>query len=242
MKKIIACGCSWTHGFYWKDREHKVFDTFKNYPSLYGEKHGYDVINLSLPGASTYAIAKQVEYAISLQPDLVMFNTTTNDRIDLKKSADIVFDNYVPSFKDFLYGIFANKHTAMCNDNIETGSFSTFLPNLSPLKNINDKNKNAIAKFIVMYDQYIDSAMRRDQNRLLVIGILSLLKYSGIPYVCVDLIDIVSADYIEPVIKIHCDELIRKFPVASDSLHFNQDGHAYITDQLENFVKSNIKL
>ena len=47
------------------------------------ENHGHSVINLARGGMSNTGIGFQIETAIQLKPDVIVFNSTSSDRIDI---------------------------------------------------------------------------------------------------------------------------------------------------------------
>jgi len=75
MIKLAICGDSW-------------FSTDIDLPGTsFGEvicnKQTWNLIDLARAGCSNFAIALQVDRAIEMNADLVVFNTTTSDRIEL---------------------------------------------------------------------------------------------------------------------------------------------------------------
>ena len=47
------------------------------------KNHGHSVVNLARGGISNTGIAFQIETAIQLKPDVIVFNSTSSDRIDI---------------------------------------------------------------------------------------------------------------------------------------------------------------
>lgn len=226
--RIIGCGCSWTHGFYWKDSNINFSSRNKSYTQILAEKLSGDAINISMPGASNYGIAKQVEYAISHKPDLIVFNTTMDTRIDLIKANAGDFVQGTPTIRDFVYGRYKNSHILNENEIIYSRSFNFFVSGIPILNQIDDIDR--LTEFILTYDKYVNSEMRRDQNRFTVMGTLSLLERSKIPYICVDLNNVLPLGYNDNIINLHYTELVSKYNIPEDEYHFNQEGHKFVSD------------
>jgi len=47
------------------------------------------------------------------------------------------------------------------------------------------------------------------------------------------------AGYSDRIISLSDKELIRSFPISTDSLHFNQQGHQFISDQIHQRLATN---
>jgi hypothetical protein len=225
--KIIGCGCSWTHGFYWKSKNISPGRN-KSYTEFLAETLSADVINLAIPGVSNYAIAKQVEYAISLRPDIIVFNTTTVDRIDLIKKGAPNFTQGVPTIRDFVHGRNKNDHIVNYNEIIHSRTFHFFVSLMPAINDIDNVDK--IIEFILTYEKYINYEMRLDQNRFLLMGTLALLERSKIPHVCIDMYNILPLEYGDNVINSHYKELASNYNIPEDEHHFNQDGHEFLSD------------
>jgi hypothetical protein len=205
-----------------------------SYANFVASKLDGEIMNISFPGASNYAIAKQVEYAVTLNPNLIIFNTTTHSRIDLKKINTSNFIEGHPSIKDFVYGHFKNRYVNDTNASVYSSSFNVFLSGIAPV----DDNK-LLEEFILSYDTYINHEMRQDQNRFLVMGILNLLNNSKIPYICIDIGNIFPKDYSNNVISLSQTELTSRFPIKTDKDHFNQDGHSFISEKICQWLLDN---
>jgi len=74
MKKIIVCGDSFCSAD--RNRPGTHFSELLS-------SQGYDVVNLARGGISNTAICFQIEQAIKLNPDMIIFSSTTSDRIDV---------------------------------------------------------------------------------------------------------------------------------------------------------------
>jgi hypothetical protein len=234
--KIVGCGCSWTHGFYWTDLNRTQFACNNSWLSFLADKIHGERINISFPGASNYAIAKQVEYAISLKPDLVIVNTTTDYRIDLKKVNTENFSQGGPTIRNFNYGPFKNEHIDYHNEVIYSNTFSNFTSNVAPIDDI-----YSLTKFILRYDTYVNFEMRKDQNKFLIMGTLALLERFDIPYICVDFTDMLPVEYSDRVLAVSIDEMLSTYPIKTDRMHFNQDGHRFLSELIhQRLVNYNI--
>jgi len=225
VMRIIGCGCSWTHGVYWKNKNSSDCRN-KSYIEFLAEKLPGYAMNIAIPGVSNYAIAKQIEYAISLNPDIIVFNTTAINRIDLiKKDADN-FTHGVPTIRDFFHGRHKNNFIVDYNEMIYSAPFNFFVS-----RTINEiDNLDTIAEFILTYDKYVNLGMRLDQNRFLLMGTLALLEKSKVPYVCIDMNNILPLKYSDNIINLHYTELASSYSIPEDENHFNQDGHVFLSD------------
>lgn len=83
MKRLITCGCS----FMSPDIHNPRFiDT--HFSQILAKELGYELIQLARPGASNGGICIQLEEAIRLKPDLILFGTTAFDRTEFSASPE----------------------------------------------------------------------------------------------------------------------------------------------------------
>ena len=75
IKRIVVCGDSFC-------TEHPPLPN-THFSELLGSKYNYEVTNLAWPGMSNTAICFQIEQAIKLNPDFVIFANTDVSRIDI---------------------------------------------------------------------------------------------------------------------------------------------------------------
>ena len=74
IKKIIVCGDSFCSADHYRPGTH-FSELLMNY--------GHEVINLARGGISNTGICFQIERAITLNPDIIIFSSTGSDRIDV---------------------------------------------------------------------------------------------------------------------------------------------------------------
>ena len=108
IKNIVACGCSHAYGFYYNTDTDYKFNI--NYNSIVADHMNAKVVNLAKPGATNYMIAKQIEYSIGLNPDLVIINVTNPLRLSLILDRERTLKD-IPSLEDFNYESFTNEIT-----------------------------------------------------------------------------------------------------------------------------------
>ena len=231
MKKIIACGCSWTYGAEWNmltdelKFDRPVSEKFTDYATIVGNKYlNADTINLARPGASNYSIAVQIEYALSLNPDLIIFNITTPERIDVlernkKLSGKVRIQN-------FDYTLFPNEHIGETTNEIDSG------PHLRTMMRAQagEKKFQGVADFLVDYHSYW---IKEDQDRLLVLGTFSILNKSKVPYMCVNFYPpLFPNNDLENTISISYTKMCELFPLVRDPYHFSSKGHEYLADRV----------
>lgn len=222
MNKIVACGCSFTYNLK-IENNHRLL----SYPTIIGEKLNIDVFNLSKPGSSNYCIAKQIEYSIGLNPDLVLIGLTTPVRLDWK-TKDYNLNTY-PSFNDWMTSfdtkiLHKNKYLVKKYGNISSNPLTYFVKNIEK----NDKFKDYIS-FLSNTDYFI----QKDKDYFTILGACSLLDVKGIKYIIIDF----SENRIANSINCYWKELEKMFPWV-DGIHFNQDGHNYIANIIINKIKN----
>lgn len=222
ISKIVACGCSFTY-----DLEINK-DKLVSYPTIIGKKLNTEIINLSKPGASNYSIAKQIEYSLQFDPDLIIIGLTTTNRIEWKIDKNFKFDNY-PTYESWMHPM--DKFTLQYNKKLS--------PNYGKLSSnsiiyFNNKDDEKIFKnFFNFIINYNDIFIQKDKDYFIILGICSLLEKNNIKYLIIDF----DENKIQDSIKISWKFLKEKFPWV-DGLHFNQSGHEYIANiVIENLLK-----
>ena len=230
MKKIIACGCSWTYGAEWDmltdelKFDRPVSEKFTDYATILGNKHlNADTINLARPGSSNYAIAVQLEYALTLNPDLILFNITTPERIDVLEPNKKLTSKV--KIQNFDYTLFPNEYVGETTNEIDSG------PHIRAFMRAQagEKKFQGIADFLLDYHSYF---IKEDQDRLLVLGALSILEKSKIPYVCVNFSPLFQNNELDHTITISWKTMCESFPLIKDPYHFSSKGHEYLADRI----------
>lgn len=75
MTHIVVCGDSYCSAEYNGPRDH--------FSQILEDDYGYRVTNLARGGMSTVGICFQIREAIALAPDIIIYNTTTPDRVNI---------------------------------------------------------------------------------------------------------------------------------------------------------------
>lgn len=229
-KKFITCGCSHSVGINQINENSSV--NIKNYSNYIEELTNFSYIqkeNISLWGGSNYSIVKQIEYAISLNPDVIIFNTTTPRRYDFTKNFDkrSTIDN-LPTILDFNYPNnklsklkFKNKIQTLSIRRLEANSKENF-------------NFKKIFDYLITYE---DEMINLDKNILFFKSIFYSLEKSNIPFVCLDFGEILNNFYHSSIINISWKYMYDLFRLDNFG-HFNEQGHKIIAEQIISKLKN----
>ena len=231
MKKIIACGCSLTYGGNWSVKTNK-FNSFPSYADKLGNILELEVINLSRPASSNYCIVKQIEHAVSLDPNLVIFNMTTAVRIEHMIGGKTLSKR--PSLDNFNYAEYTNSYTEKFSGELN----STTITNAFSKKHGNNENTSDVADFIV---KYLNPEILSDYSRLFMLGAIRELEKNKIPYVCVNFSDIFKEEELDDInhISIFWRTMNKNYPSIEDPYHFSEEGHKYLADKLYQYIIDN---
>jgi len=227
-KLIIATGCSFSNGFV--DRN----TVQKSYGELLSHRLGYDFINQSQGGASNYHIAKQIEYAIGLNPSLIIVGATTHKRVDTYLKSDDKL-GHRPTLSDFNYGTEATPPHTLDSGMIVSRSYYFFSDQMESNKDINEKEFNynkQIYDFLIMQTR---KELDLDRDKFILLGACSLLEKNHIPYVIVDFGKVFRDDDHRPnasILSYYWIPFEERFP-GRDGIHFNQQGQQFLCDELE---------
>lgn len=85
MKKMVVCGDSWMSP--------SIMSPNTHFTQIVAEKLNLDLICLSRGGMSNGGICAQIESAIDMNPDLIIFNTTCHDRIEVSIEGSYKINN-----------------------------------------------------------------------------------------------------------------------------------------------------
>jgi len=236
FKNIVACGDSVTHGYYLENDYHDethIVKSNQGYPEIVAETLGASIVNLSKPGASNYCIAKQLDYAFTLQPDFIIIGLTTGMRFDY--TTDIFADKHwkdnIPTIQDFDYRNHSRSEHTNNHGLIESQP-------LSSIETYHDRKDlvNYIAK-------YIDIDIKRDQDRHIIMGMLWKLAVKKIPYVIVDWTEMILYEYTSRAVirDLKLSEYRNLYPCA-DGVHFNQEGHRAAAARINRFITAFFQL
>lgn len=160
------CGCSFSTGFYKSGYEKSTNKLTPGYNEPYTElfcrikKLSYK--NIAFNGASNYAICKQIEYAITQNPKLILINFTTPWRMDWTDPNTRL--KRVPTLADVVYNDKPHP-TSDANHHIRSLPISTYI-----------SLKNPDPVYVHFLSEYADPVLQADKDRLLITGMLSLLE------------------------------------------------------------------
>jgi hypothetical protein len=230
MNKIIGCGCSFTYGYAnastntsSKNSKFALPSRVEDYVTKLSSRIGVDSINLSRPGASNYAIVKQIEHAITLDPSFVIIGTTTPLRIDFS-FPERKLDSQ-PKINDFDYSKYESKKFVYgYKENIVSIPIVCL-----PDRFVYDKRFIDIFEY---HSTYTNEHLKKDQDRLMLLGAFTLLNNKNIPYICVDFTELFSQGDTVNYIAYNWRELCSRFPLKNDTLHFNEDGHEFLANEI----------
>jgi hypothetical protein len=236
MNKIIGCGCSFTYGYvrigvanpvHGKNSEFTIPSRIEDYVTKLSTYIGAEAINLARPGASNYAIAKQIEYAITLNPSLVIIGATTPSRVDFS-FLETDFKNH-PTINDFDY--------SKCDNKKFIGSYKENIVSM-PIVNLLERvvYDKRFAEIFEYHSTYTNQFIKKDQDRLTLLGAFSLLSSKNIPYICVDFAELFRPDDIANYISFDWRGVNNRFPSKHDKHHFNEDGHSFISDEIQRWM------
>lgn len=231
--KIVSCGDSFTFGVGCDDPH------YENYARLVSDKFGSEYFNLSKPAASNYVIYLQAIYAATLNPDLVIINTTSSDRVEWITGEP----NRPLSANQMNFKSFADIHYFSDSDNYNPVINSDQVhAMLSPNRHSDPKNK---LELIVEYNStIIDSSIKLDYD----VGIISLayehLRSLGID--CLILSGLMhrqlSELYLLNVMHIEFFQLARDYPDTNGTWHCSPQAHAMVANQIIEHLKPNYSL
>lgn len=220
MVDVYICGCSFSTGFYKKSINPLVAGRNAPYAELFCFRKIWSYVNLAFNGASNYAIAKQVEYAITRHPKLIIVNITTPMRIDWTPPQYRLTRK--PTLADIVYNDVPVHPLKPAGSGVRSLPISTYLSLGNPSR-----------VFVDYMTEFVDPQLKADTDRLIVLGMFSLLKESGIPFIAVNFSEELGQNLIPDIHDITWRDLATRFPVATDSTHFNQAGHMYMSKLLE---------
>lgn len=239
-KILVLCGDSVSAGLYLNANEYpktKVLEDMSNYfakLTSYGHKLAkilnYKLHDLSLPGATNYLIAKQLEYALTLNPTLIIFNTTSPMRLELDSRKiynvnDININVSVPNLLDFSYKWWNDSTGLNFSDDIKT--ITDIRVHL--LAKHDKKNYESVSNFLM---QYPNGRIRKDQSKMFLLSAIAKIEKKNIPYVCCDFNELFdSADDVN-LLNFKIKELCRNYPIKNDRYHFNESGHDCVVQKI----------
>lgn len=219
MKKklLVSCGCSFTYGF-------ANGTTFNPYANIVAQAIDYEHVNLSVIGSSNYAITKQVEHALTLDPDLIIVGATTPLRFDFIE--DVAAIRRTVTFDDL-----RGHRTGKTPDKLESRSFFWFLENCTD-KNLSRPKRARMHKIYEFLTANTNYFVKADQDRFMLLGSLFKMEKNNIPYMVVDFDNILHNTDLVNLVSHNFRDLCIRFHVDNDPRHFNQQGHEFLAQEL----------
>lgn len=228
IKRIVACGCSHSYGFISRQSVfYKKGSCNKDYNTIFAEEIDAELVHLGKPGATNYMIAKQIEYSLKYNPELVIFNITGPLRVS------IILDKIhrltdIPTLEQFDYDEYTNQHTRLFEPRIKTVPRTTL--NMA-------KITNPEHQIIVDYwNRYADQYLLLDQDLMMIDSALSKLSSNNIPYICCNFSDMNISNNVKNILPIpRLRDILKEFSIEDDPFHFSQQGHAHIANEIKKY-------
>lgn len=219
---IVVCGCSYLSG-YGIDTDNKIMAT------QLANRLNTTVVNLSKPGASNYCISKQVDYALTLKPDLIVLGTTEILRFDWVESNKELTD--VPTILDFSYNSYAtgdmNKKGSILSESFRTIDY--YLNTRNSERYIVEKYRNmdkSDLKILHNYFSLTNFNLKKDIDKKIIQGSMFNLNDSEIKWLLIDGNNFFNAS--KNIITIDWIDLVKSDP-QPDNLHFGESSNKHLT-------------
>jgi len=125
IKQIVVCGDSFCTSVHW-DRLH--------FSQILADKYNFEVINLAHGSFSNLGICFQIREAISMKPDIIVYNTTDYSRFELVMHDKISMENGLKNIMYFQTAAesYSNPHTG----NLTAPIFSTNYQRLADIDGV----------------------------------------------------------------------------------------------------------
>jgi len=241
MKKLFVCGDSWM------SPNIKHPDT--HFSEIFAKKLGFELISYAHPGMGNGAISIQIETAIKNKADLILFNSTSLDRIEFIKNTKVEKDVNLESFSvsDLLYSESSALSTLQKGNNDSASLVSDSLNSLISLIDSKIQTNLAFAvpnleSKLKIIKEYVSElyypAWKSQLDRMLMYAIANKLHLSNIPYVyCFDHIGATSNHndffwtWLEP--KNYISDKFDIFMGNTNKLKFDPGYHTSYETQIE---------
>lgn len=242
------------------DNPEEIWSNLKNVS--YSEQLPTDNISMwAQNGVSNYAIACQVSDAIDEKPDLIVFNTTTTSRYDIARpnrpQGKTWCKGETPWARDLTHITtqrFTNEYRSgpwprpdrsdFFNHN--TNSSGTIISkSLSQMKNYTEYsdlmgylfgnyqpgfNSEDAQKVLELFTEYSDWGIKHHTDTMIINSIVRDLEQTDIPWICVDITGIAPVH--DRVHKIDLAQMLSRYPLTDDPVHWNQSGHDDLAQEL----------
>lgn len=179
IKKVVVCGDSFCSSYADGRDGHSHFSNVL-------ERYGYNIINIARAGASNTLICFQLQRAIELNPDLVIFRRTDPNRIDIPVGKY----RSTRGLKNFIYGFdietsYTSPYVGDLDAPVMTNTFNGFL--------IDDRQRTLHAKIqssdgvreaIKHYVTYIFNAgLQRERDTWMIEHWKHQMEKANVPYI-----------------------------------------------------------
>ena len=251
MKKTLySCGNSYSDGSHLlskADGKH-IVGRHKSYSEIVANALEMNFVQLARSGASNYFTCKQIEHAIEQKADFILINFTS------ARHTDFVFPNKklktLPSLSNVVYNepIWCNEVVNPLKNELNEECIHSLKHTILDL--YRDPSVYPEYEIILKYlDSHNDYFLKLDQERMMILGVMSQLEKSKIKYIVTDfwgtsvepslitspknLADLNLLNYIkiEPLISFSVD-LCKQYPNEVDKFHFNQEGNQVVADRI----------
>ena len=159
-----------------------------------------------MPGVSNYCIFDQLKTAISIKPDLIIFNTTAPERFEITLECANIFSFYDLYIKFPILKYFHTQYNwykkIFETDEVIPFLISTGSGDMSHVSGLANSIRNDLEKKVVQtlknkkedimgYLNLTDYFINKDYDKYLLNGVLSEIIDQKIPYICVmDLLEL----------------------------------------------------
>ena len=147
------------------------------------------------------------------------------DNLELRKKP--TYDNFNP------------RNIGHLDDKIESRTILWFKEAKDSMEKFDIESRKKFTNVYNFLCENTNMLVKEDQDRLILLGSLFLLKKFNIPFVVVDFSDIflkTDMDFLEMNYAI----LSKKYPLKHDPYHFNSDGHVFLSNEILKYINLNL--
>lgn len=229
--KIVNCGDSYTVGIGCPEQRKD------SYASIIGKYFGVDDINLGKPGATNYVISLQVEYAIEMNADLIIINTTSSDRCEWIDSTKQV-NTRVRTLRHVNYHDYFNDHYFRNDPLYEPFIFSEQIAGVGMARphRLAEEPESRIQQLLDYYGLVYEKNIKIDYDIGLMCMNIIRMQQKGIRFLFLANDSYFSAlsEVLEnsQIIALDFVTLSQTFPDQMGTKHCSPDGHRYAGEQI----------
>lgn len=221
---IVFAGCSYVSGW-------GLTDPKQSFANIIGERLGKNVLNLAKPGCTNYCITKQIDHAIKLDPEVVVFASTEVMRFDWVKSNSPL--KAIPSITDFSYGSYAPEGMSRSGPVVSEslGTLRAYMNNVRSLyirEKYRDLDPTELKIFLESFE-LTDGFLKKDQDAQMILASMYKLQQSHIKFVFIDGNEFGLAGYGH--LQQPWKELVKLDP-QTDGLHFGPKANELLAEKL----------